>query len=58
MPRWETSNIRSVFEHIEPSESDHQLAEIARILYGSLCQTDSPKRETSYSARPGLQQTS
>ena len=58
MPRWEISNIRSVFEHIEPIESDHQLADIARILYGSLCQTDSPKRETSYSARPGLQQTS
>ncbi|MEI8025259.1 MAG: hypothetical protein WCI18_02820 [Pseudomonadota bacterium] len=56
MPRWEISNIRSVLEHIEPTESDHQLADIARILYASLCQTASHKRDLSHSTQPGLQQ--
>jgi len=57
MPRWEPSSVRSSFEPIESRELDHQLADIARILYGSLRQTDSAKENTSYSPRPGLQQT-
>lgn len=57
MPRWETSHVRAAYEPVDPREINDQLADIARILYCSLRQTDSAKDKTSFSSRPGLQQT-
>lgn len=57
MPRWETSHVRLAYEPVDPREINDQLADIARILYRSLRQTDSAKENTSFSSRPGLQQT-